>query len=356
MKVPLRSVLAYSLSLICLLTLQPVRANAWGRTGHRIVARIAARHLSPRTKTAIADLLKADENDVGNCKNLSKFEDQLACISTFADEVRNKDKFPQFASNTPLHFVDIPIYAPKAKRHYNAQLYCQDGCVVSGINNYTQVIRTGNDQVKRALALKFIVHFIGDLHQPLHTAFDRDIDFNNPENKAAGHIKLKGDGSSDLGGNSKAVTWFGDGTSPFGCEKLHSVWDDGMIDKRGLTDTAYTDLLDTLSPAKVAGLQAGSVVNWVNEALAVAISNAYGTLPPRNPAKKVCEVSKMENGQKKTQCATFAPQTCQASEVHYQYELADSYKQENLPSVEAQLQRAGVRLARYLNNLFDPPK
>src|SRR5262245_13959630 len=355
MKVPLRSVLAHSLSLIFFLTLLPERANAWGRTGHRIVARIAARHLSPKTKAAIADLLKVDENDLDNCKNLAQFEDQMACIATFADEVRNAQKFPQFASNTPLHFVDIPIYAPKAQRRYNAKLYCKDGCVVTGIRDYTQVIRTDNDQVKRAVALKFIVHFIGDLHQPLHTAFDRDLDFNNPQNKASGHIKLKGDGSSDLGGNSKAVTWFGDGTSPFGCEKLHSVWDDGMIDKRGLTDTAYTDLLDTLSPAKVAGLQAGSVVNWVNEALAVAVSNAYGTLPPRNPTKKVCEVSKVENGQKKTQCATFTPQTCQASEVHYQYELADSYNQENLPSVEAQLQRAGVRLARYLNNLFDPP-
>src|SRR5262249_9519205 len=162
MMVLLRSVLAYSISLICLLTLQPVRANAWGRTGHRIVARIAARHPSPKTKAAISDLLKPDENDVRNCKNLPKFKDQKAAISSFADEVRNKDKFPQFASNTPLHFVDIPIYAPKAKRRYSAKLYCQDGCVVSGINNYTQVIRTGNDQVKRALALKFIVHFIGD--------------------------------------------------------------------------------------------------------------------------------------------------------------------------------------------------
>src|SRR4030095_6448197 len=150
-------------------------------------------------------------------------------------------------------------------------------------------------------------------------------------------------------------TWFGDSTSPFGCAKLHSVWDDGIIKKRGLTDTAYTDLLDTLSAAQVAGFQAGSIVSWVNEALEFAVTNAYGKLPPRNKTKKVCEVSKVENGQKKTECATFTPQTCQASEVHYQYELGDSYNQENLPIVESQLQRAGVRLARYLNNIFDPP-
>jgi hypothetical protein len=355
MKVALRSVLAHSLSLICFLTFLPSRAEAWGKDGHRIVARIAARHLSQKTKTAITNLIKADESDVGKCKDLLKFEDQMACISTFADEVRNKEKFPQFASNTPLHFVNIPIYAPKAQRHYDAKLYCKQGCVVSGIRDYTQVLRTSTDQAKRAVALKFIVHFIGDFHQPLHTATDRDADFKNPENKVAGHVKLKGDGSSDLGGNMKFVTWFGDSTSPFGCAKLHSVWDDGMIEKRNLTDTAYTDLLDNLSAAKVAGIQAGNVVNWVNEALGVAISNAYGKLPARNQAKKVCEVTKVQNGQKKTECAMFTPQTCQASEVHYQYELADSYNQENLPIVESQLQRAGLRLARYLNNIFDPP-
>jgi hypothetical protein len=349
-----KSVLAHLLSLVCFLAFLPARTSAWGRDGHRIVARIAARHLSLKTRSAITDLLQADENDVGNCKSLPTFEDKLACISTFADAVRNAEKFPQFASATPLHFVNIPIYAPKTLRHYDAQLYCKKGCVVSGVRNYTQVLKTSTNQAERAVALKFIVHFIGDLHQPLHTAVDRDADFKNPENKTGGHVKLKGDGSSDLGGNLKFVTWFDDSTSPFGCAKLHSVWDDSIIEKRGLTDAAYTDVLDTLSAAKVAEVQTGNVIRWVNEALGFAVSNAYGTLPQRNQAKKVCEVSKVENGQKKTECAPFRPEVCHAFEVHYQYELGDSYDQENRPIVESQLQRAGLRLARYLNNIFDP--
>ena len=86
----------------------------------------------------------------------------------------------------------------------------------------------------------------------------------------------------EIAANFKLVTWFGDGSSPFGCRTLHSVWDDAIIRRRGLGEGDFTNHLDKLSPADMAAFQKGDVVSWVNQAVKLAVTNAYGLLPERD--------------------------------------------------------------------------
>lgn len=345
----IRRLIACSLSVISFVALWPTEANAWGRDGHRIVARIATRHLTQKTRDAIDALLQSDQEDPGNCQSKTSLEEKLACVSTFADEVRGK--YPKTAG---LHFVNIPIYLPAVQQKYQPVRDCSKGCVVSGIALYRKKLVTSHDNAERAEALKFIVHFIGDMHQPLHTAKDKDRDLNNIENKTAGHKSLQSDGTGDRGANFKLVTWFGDGSSPYGCRTLHSVWDEAIIKRRGLSEGDFTNHLDKLSAADMAAFQKGDVVSWVNQAVKLAVTNAYGLLPERDVNDKVCEVDRMEDGKKKTDCVSYDAERCRNSKVHYRYALGESYYEPNLPVVESQLQKAGLRLARFLNNVFDP--
>src|SRR5438128_12291629 len=108
-------ILQLSLSL-CLVLLLPFQLSAWGRKGHHVVARIAFNHLSEKSKTAIATLLQADQNDKEHCGQQASLADKFACISTWADAVRRDTGFTHTASN---HFVNIPIFVPTAQRHYD---------------------------------------------------------------------------------------------------------------------------------------------------------------------------------------------------------------------------------------------
>ena len=121
-----------------------------------------------------------------------------------------------------------------------------------------------------------------------------------------------------------------------------------MLSKRNLTDKAHAvKLNNTLSAAKLKSLQKGGVVDWVHQALGLAVKHAYA-LP--NPNDRVCEVRKDD----KRECTKYEPAICQNDEVHYRYQLGQNYYKRNLPIVESQLQSAGVHLARFLNDIFDP--
>ena len=327
----------------CLMSLLPVLAEGWGRDGHRIVGRIAAKHLSQKTQTAILNLLIADPDDRDHCRQQTSLDAKFACIATWADEVRNDNRFGKTA---PLHFVDIPIYVAPAKRRYVASRDCVNGeCVIQALEKYRRILV---DQTKsassRALALKFIVHFVGDMHQPLHDAFDHDKDAANKENNPK--ITDKG----DRGGNLKIVTWLGQEANQFGCWNLHAVWDEGIIEKKNLSDEAYADALNSaIDPEKIPGIQKGTVIAWANEALGLAVNHSY-KLPLRDTADKVCEVKAAD----KKVCTKFDAQACVGNEVHYRYRLDEAYNDSNLPVVELQLTKGGLRLAKFLNDIFDP--
>jgi len=252
---------------LVLLSLLPARAIAWGSEGHRIIAEIAEQYLEPETVRQVHALL-----DIENATT-------LADVANWADQIR-----PQHRETSPWHFVDIPIRAPG----YDATRDCAGGnCVVVKIDQFIAELRDRTAPPQQRLeALKFVVHFVGDLHQPLH-ASDND----------------------DRGGNEVRVTFADHRTN------LHAVWDAGILapavqcDERGYA----LDLAHEITPEKITAWQAGSTIDWGNESHAVAVAAIYGRLP------------------------------------HDAGTLPASYESAALPIANEQLERAGVRLAFALN-------
>ena len=175
-----------SLALIAILI--PSVYFAWGRDGHRIVGNIAAEHLTPQAGAAVKDLL-GDES--------------LADVSTWADEIRRERK-----NTAPLHYANVD---PDHDR-FDLQRDCpKEGCVVSVIIKYSHVLRNENaSRQEKVEALKFLVHFVGEVHQPLHVSYARD-----------------------KGGNDIKVAFFENNTN------LHSLWDSGLIRSTQKSWTEY---------------------------------------------------------------------------------------------------------------------
>ena len=127
-------------------------ALAWGDEGHRIAAEIAEQYLEPATARQVRELLAIQNATT------------LAQVSTWADQIR-----PQRRYTAPWHFVDIPIHPPPGTpAAYDAARDCPRGdCVVAAIDRFAAVLRDKAAPARDRLeALKFVVHFVGDIHQP----------------------------------------------------------------------------------------------------------------------------------------------------------------------------------------------
>ena len=180
-------------------------ATAWSRAGHRVVATLATSLLTPDARTQVADLLGPNVT--------------LAEIATWADEVRSS------RPNTgPWHYVNIPRDATE----YNAVRDCARGCVVSAIEQSLRLLRdTSKDRAVREEALRWLVHFVADLHQPLHVV------------------------GEDRGGNDIRVQFLGRQTN------LHRLWDGDLIDH------TYPNAVALYKPVQ-AVLQAANGQAWAN--------------------------------------------------------------------------------------------
>ena len=260
------------LAAIVLLLASLVDAIAWGYTGHRVIAEIAEQFLEPETARQVRDLL-AIENVT-----------TLADVSTWADQIR-----VQRPETAPWHYVNIPVHAPEGDPDgYDAARDCPNGaCVVAKIGQFARVLADRKVPERQRLeALKYLVHFIGDVHQPLHAS-------NN----------------HDRGGNEVPVTFMERQTN------LHAVWDSGIIepavkgDERGYA----MQLTRRITQAELSQWSQGDPISWANESHDAATSAVYG-------------------------------------ELQHAGALPDSYETQALPIVNKQLERAGVRLAKVLND------
>lgn len=205
-------------------------ALRWGPDGHRIVAAIALERLSP----AVAD----ETRRLLGGQNISD-------VASWADQVRR-----EFPNSGPWHFVDIEI----TDSSYVPARDCRDNeCVITAVAAQTAILsdRTRSDSA-RAVALKFVVHFIGDLHQPLH-----------------------GGERGDRGGNDVKVTFEGKLTN------LHALWDSGILLSFGQTDAEIVrQLNDEIARRNdIAALSRGTVVSWVMESHDIARDVVYRNLP-----------------------------------------------------------------------------
>jgi hypothetical protein len=212
---------------------QPV--FAWGPEGHFIIAKIAEDSLTPGDKAKAREYLSGAP---------------LYTTALFADEVRSvqRQSCPPHETTAQWHFVDIPYDEKNNKdAHYDEARDCPSGdCVIQAIERAKAKIRDGNaSSYERADALKFLVHFVGDVHQPFHTIDRRDQK-----------------GKSDQGGNAVNVTFFGEPWT------LHALWDDGLILKTGRTAEDYAVYLEREVVPKLSKSEFTSVdpVAWANAA------------------------------------------------------------------------------------------
>lgn len=157
----------------------PLQARGWGADGHRIIAELAERQLQPRTAAEVRRLLSLEPGAT------------LGSVASWADQVRTE-------ADARWHYVNMP---PEVHCHYVAERDCPNGeCVVGAIERQLAILKSKAPDDERLRALKYLVHFMGDVHQPLH----------------AGH-------AADQGGNTFQLQAFGHGTN------LHALWDTGLL-------------------------------------------------------------------------------------------------------------------------------
>ena len=243
---------------------------AWGPVGHRVAGRIAESRLTPAARSAMRELLEPGES--------------LADVSTWADETRS-----EHPESSTWHYINVPITDSKFDRKY----ILPSGSVVDKIEHFRGVLanpRASRDQ--RLDALRYLAHFIEDIHQPLHV----------------GH-------RDDRGGNSLQVQWFGRN------DNLHRIWDSGILgETRESERVRVARLSATITPELAEAWSRGGVDEWASESLDIA-RTAYKMPGTRAPIR---------NGDR----------------------LGQSYEDANLPLVERRVTQAGVRLAQVLNQIW----
>lgn len=291
-------------------------ANAWGCKGHQTVALIAEKHLSPEARELVFKLLNDNTIDPQLKRYCgSAVSDAMGDASTWADDVRPERK------NGPWHYIDIPRGAPRGP----LEGFCgKEGCVVSAIAEQVAILKDPNaNGAKRAEAVRYIIHFVGDLHQPLHSTTN-----------------------ADEGGNCMPVKYFrrepherGHGFSP----NLHSVWDTAILerDSEGADPGEYAEMLESTFAGSIEGWQKAGihVDDWVWESHEYADSTVYGGLAPKIAIEPNVPVHSCIDDNNIGQRL-----------LHQHIIAGEAYQEEAAPVVEGRVAQAGIRLAMILND------
>ncbi len=197
----------------------------WGKTGHRVVGEVAERHLTRRARKAIEKLLDGES---------------LALVSNYADDIKSD---PEYKKYSPWHYVNFP-YGKK----YGEESPSTSGDLITGIEKCISVLEDEeSSEEDKAFYLRLLVHFIGDLHQPLHVGR-----------------------AEDRGGNDIEVSWFGDDSN------LHRVWDSDMIDSFGMSYTEISVNLPRITKKQRRSIQSGSYMDWAYESQELS-KTVYGS-------------------------------------------------------------------------------
>ena len=261
-----------------LFTLAPAPSWAWGREGHRLTALVAETYLTTETRAAVKDLLG---------------KDTMAGVASWADEYR-----VDHPETGAWHYADTP----STETTYNRDRDCPAStpatdppspwrnCVVDRIAYFEMRLADKTlPKEQRTEALKYLIHFIGDVHQPFHVMGD------------------------DRGGNNVKVTFMGSSQcGSYNCN-LHGTWDDAMIEHHGLSEKKYVDfLLADISEHSWEKLAGGTPVQWAN------VSHRYAV-------------------------NALAPNGALLDSKYYATEIQ---------VVDSQLSLGGLRLARVLNTIL----
>ena len=184
----------------------------WGKTGHRAVGEIAEKYLTRQASKQISKLLNGHS---------------LAFVANYGDEIKSDRQYDSFG---PWHYVNFP-FGEKYELHPKNE----KGDIVQGIRKCIAVLKDKESaRADKVFYLKMLVHFMGDLHQPLHIGLE-----------------------ADKGGNDFQVRWFRSGTN------LHTVWDSKMLDFYGMSYTELASNADALSKQQVEAIKEGAILDWV---------------------------------------------------------------------------------------------
>jgi hypothetical protein len=251
----------------------PSPALAWGKTGHRVVAALADPQLSGLARAHVKELLGVDSLDEA---------------ATWPDDMRSAPG--QFWQKTasPWHYVTL-----------NGIVYDHapsEGDALEALNRFRATLLDPNASLAdKKLALRFVVHIVGDLHQPLHVGK-----------------------CCDKGGNEVKVKWFG------GDLNLHSVWDSALVDEEQLSFTEMAAKLQRHTSN-------ADVVAWWDI----------------NPRDWISESAQLRE--------TVYPEA-NRKDAKAPPELSYGYVYKYTPLMERRLKQAGVRLAAYLNDIYSRPQ
>jgi len=202
-----------------------LNAFSWGVTGHRVVAEIAQHHLSKKAKKELFKLF-------GN--------ESLAWWSNWPDFIKS-DTTHTWDGVSPWHYVNIAgnmdkeTFINTLKNLPGKNLYTQIKAMTAELKDKSLPIE------QRQTALRFLIHFVGDLHQPLHVGR-----------------------AEDQGGNKIIVYWFDKKTN------LHSLWDSGLIDFQQYSFTEYANQLNIAPEEQIKAWQQSSLEDWFYESYVLA--------------------------------------------------------------------------------------
>jgi hypothetical protein len=208
---------------LLLLLILPLSLRAWGVEGHRVVGRIAESHLTDKARKQLAQLLGTE---------------RLPLVTTWADEARYS---PDFSFTAPWHFINTPLGLPFDQYTTTVTAMTQPNAYQALQQNLKDLKDPAKTTEHKVTALKFVIHIVGDVHQPMHVSR-----------------------AEDKGGNAINVKFEGKDTN------LHSLWDSGLINYEGMTYMELATLLDHPGKEQVKQWQADAVPVWLFESYTIS--------------------------------------------------------------------------------------
>lgn len=292
--------MSFRIACVAALCLAWGPAFGWGDKGHEVIGLIADHYLEPKVRERLQSLLAADESSLTS--------HDIAHEATWADKYRDSDRRAgkqRYLGTRQWHFVDLELDGPNlesacfGRRALPAGVAASQGpaesCIVDKVDQFVLELKNPRTSAaERLLALQFLLHFVGDLHQPLHAADDRDE-----------------------GGNRKFVS-----ADDLPDSNLHHAWDTSFVELLGPNENAIAErLLAGISAEKRSRWASGTPADWAMESFSSAKLHAYGLLP--------------------------------IADAPNHYELAPAYVTDALVVTAQQLSKAGVRLAYLLNRALE---
>ena len=213
----MKKLVTSAFALTCLLI--STEASAWGMTGHRVVAEIADNNLTTKARKEVTKIIGPQK---------------LAYWANWGDFIKSDKKWDHADT---FHYVNIP--GDMSREEYNVaieasaeeNMYKKGLFLINELKNNTSL----STQTKQEY-LYFLIHIMGDAHQPMHVGR-----------------------AEDLGGNKVKVNWFRDTTN------IHSVWDSKLVDYENYSYTEYAEVLDIVTKNKRKEIQKGTFADWIYE-------------------------------------------------------------------------------------------